>query len=625
MSDHLADFKQQIKQFNIHFVDFLKNVFILFKQNFKEVTLFIIACSFFTVMLTSSLKSILLSLMMRVSGTTYISPINLLDVLLNPGSLLLILIFVILITYMALFEIAGLMHAFSMSQVGRDTTILSMVFAGIRTCRKTTNPRNWPIILFIIVLLPLTQVLPLSSSTFKLVLPGFVNQTIEYTRIYSFLYVIVYTILLFGVVVYIFAINIYVLQNSNFMKSCNRSKRLIKGHILEVILTMSLLTLLLNFAINSVSSIVVINLRELLALFQKSTGIVTKSAEIGNFIYILRQLLKSFFSPAVNNAALTVLFYRYIDEKGLLHALSADTFKEVKSNKKTALHFISALLVIIAFETYHLFNKYSFLGEDVHMPLVCAHRGDNVNAPENTMPAFELAASENLLWIELDVHQTSDGVIICNHDSDISRVTGAPLSIHETTFEEISKHELGEWMPGNYEHVTLPKLVDVLKFAKEEGMHVQVELKGHRDDVNFEENVLQAIYEADMHDQVMIIAQDAHRLMRIKELDPDILKGYCMVIAFGRIENIDYTDNVTIEENNVTPELVHRLHKEGKKVFCWTVDLEDTIQYLVSCDVDVIGTDNPMLISAALEKVDYSGGFMRAFHIFMHAIANMDK
>ena len=48
---------------------------------------------------------------------------------------------------------------------------------------------------------------------------------------------------------------------------------------------------------------------------------------------------------------------------------------------------------------------------------VCNYRGDNVNAPENTMPAFELAAKENLSWIELDVHQTSDGIIICSHDS----------------------------------------------------------------------------------------------------------------------------------------------------------------------------------------------------------------
>ena len=138
-------------------------------------------------------------------------------------------------------------------------------------------------------------------------------------------------------------------------------------------------------------------------------------------------------------------------------------------------------------------------------------------------------------------------------------------------------------------------------------------------------NGLKVINDTGMHDNVMVIAQDANRIMRIKELDPTVLKAYCMFIALGRIEDIDYTDNVSIEETNVTPELVRRLHSEGKKVFCWTVDLEDTLQYLVSCDIDVIGTDNPTMVSAAPDKVDYSGGLPRAFHILLNTIANMEK
>ena len=86
-----------------------------------------------------------------------------------------------------------------------------------------------------------------------------------------------------------------------------------------------------------------------------------------------------------------------------------------------------------------------------------------------------------------------------------------------------------------------------------------------------------------------------------------------------------HRNNITIEETYVTPELVRNMHAKGVKVFCWTVDKDDTVQYLVSCGVDVIGTDNPLLISDALEKADYSGGFSRAFHIVMHMIAKMDK
>ena len=173
--------------------------------------------------------------------------------------------------------------------------------------------------------------------------------------------------------------------------------------------------------------------------------------------------------------------------------------------------------------------------------------------------------------------------------------------------------------------MVIPTLKEVLALAKENGMHVQVELKGHPDDKHFEENVLAVINETGMHDDVMIIAQDASRLKRMMEIDPDITQAYCMVIGLGRLEDIEYSDNITIEETYITPELVNRMHSLGKKVFCWTVDKDDTVQYLVSCGVDVIGTDDPMLISNAVEKADCSGGIMRIGHIIMHIIADMDK
>ena len=180
-------------------------------------------------------------------------------------------------------------------------------------------------------------------------------------------------------------------------------------------------------------------------------------------------------------------------------------------------------------------------------------------------------------------------------------------------------------MPGNYEHVVVPTLEEVLTFAKENGMHVQVELKGHPDDRHFEENILKVINETGMHDDVMVIAQDAYRLQRMMELDPELTQAYCVFIGLGDLEDIEFSDNISIEESYVTPEMVRRMHAQGKKVFCWTVDNDDTVQYLVSCDVDVIGTDNPMLISNAVEKADSSGGIMRIFHIIMHIVADMDK
>ncbi len=617
--------RRSIAEYFQGFGRFFKRVLLLFTQDYVETALFILFCTIITAATTSILKKLLVKAMMLVSGVTYIAPVNLKQVLLNPLSIIMMLLFAVIVTLMSLFEIAGLLHTFSVAQAGRETNLTCMFMAGFRACWKALNPRNWPIMVFILVLVPLTKLLPLSGSTFKLILPGFVNQTIDYTKWLNVLYYVLYWVLILFLAVYIFSINGFVLQKESFFKSCSKSRKLCKGHVIEVLLNMFLLTVILNFAINSVSSIIVVNGEELMSFMRRTGNVVAKSEAVGTYTYALRQVLKSFLSPAINNAALTVLFYKFLDDKTKKETVSSEVHELKEYSMKRTVAFVVSLavvsLAIIGVMTY----RYSYLFESVDRPLVCAHRGDNVNAPENTMPAFELAASENLKWIELDVHQTSDGVIVCNHDSTIKRVTGRNLAIHDVTYEDLSKIELGPWMPGEYEHVHICTLREALELAKENDMNVQVELKGHPADKNFEENVIKVINETGMHDNVMIIAQDASRLMRVMEIDPTITKGYCMVIAVGDLNDIEYTDNITIEETYVTPELVRAMHEKGIKVFCWTVDLDDTVQYLVSCDVDVIGTDNPMLINNALDKADYSGGLSRAAHILMHMIANMDK
>lgn len=614
-----------IRDFFSDFIQFIKNIFLLFRINSKEIIIFITLCNLFSILSAYVLKSAILNLLMLVSGTTYIAPVNLTKVFLNPVSILVIIMFAVIIMMIDLFEIAGLLHVFSMSQVGRSTNLISMFLAGFRTCCKALHPKNWLIMAFVIVALPLTKLLPLSSTTYKLVLPGFVNQTINYTQSLKIVNNICYFLTLCFVSVYLFAINSFVLQKKSFFASCRQSRKLEKGNYVKTVLSMALLTVLLNFLINSVASAITLNSQEIMSFFKGDYGVVSKSEGIGMSAYVIRQILKSFISTAINNAALTVLFYKYIEEQEMLATISADTFVEKKVTKRTAILVWTVVAVFFAGTIGLLIQKYSFLKEDVSPVLVCAHRGDNVNAPENTMPAFMLAGSENLEWIELDVHQTSDGVIVCNHDSGIGRVTGTNLAIHDTAFEELTRYEMGDWMPGNYEGVVVPSLEEVLTYAKENGIHVQVELKGNPGDVAFEENVINVINKTGMHDNVMIIAQDASRLERVYEIDPTITKGYCIFVGYGDLGDIYYTDNISIEESNITPELVRNLHEKGIKVFCWTVDLDDTVQYLVSCDVDVIGTDNPNLISAAAVKADYSGGISRVFHIVMHTIAGMDK
>ena len=318
-----------------NFLMFLNNILILFRQNFKELMLFLLFCTVFSATATFFLKQLLLDAMMKVSGTTFIATVNWRTVFFHPASILLMLVFGIVITLFSLFEIAGLLHAFSMSQIGLDTNLTSMFMAGLRACKKALHPQNWLLMLFLLVLFPLTKVMPLSGSTFKLILPGFVNQTIDYTSSLSILYNVIYFGLILFLTLYVFSINSFVMQKNSFIKSCTQSRKLVQGHFIETLFTFVFLTAILNFLINAVSSAVVVNAKEFVSFVQRNKGnIVAKSDDVGTYTYVMRQILKSYISPVINNAAVTVLFYRYIEEKGDLRALSADTFKSAKSSTK---------------------------------------------------------------------------------------------------------------------------------------------------------------------------------------------------------------------------------------------------------------------------------------------------
>ena len=50
-----------------------------------------------------------------------------------------------------------------------------------------------------------------------------------------------------------------------------------------------------------------------------------------------------------------------------------------------------------------------------------AHRGESIDAPENTMSAFRLAWKRGAVGIEGDFYKLTDGRIACMHDPNAKR------------------------------------------------------------------------------------------------------------------------------------------------------------------------------------------------------------
>ena len=129
--------------------------------------------------------------------------------------------------------------------------------------------------------------------------------------------------------------------------------------------------------------------------------------------------------------------------------------------------------------------------------------------------------------------------------------------------------------------------------------------------------------EGRMHDRVMIISLHSDSIERIKELDPGITAAHAVMMTWKEYADVEDADNLSAEIGTITLLLVHELHEAGMEVFCWTADDPSDIQYLVSCGVDVIGTDDPVMVSEKLEDADCSGSVRRCFYLMMHMFADM--
>lgn len=92
---------------------------------------------------------------------------------------------------------------------------------------------------------------------------------------------------------------------------------------------------------------------------------------------------------------------------------------------------------------------------------LCSHRGLNTKAPENTLPAFDLAM-DSADEIECDLWPSADGDLFVCHDRTVDRTTNGSGDILRLTSKEIRALDAGGWFSPEFEGVTIPTFEELL-------------------------------------------------------------------------------------------------------------------------------------------------------------------
>jgi glycerophosphoryl diester phosphodiesterase len=251
-------------------------------------------------------------------------------------------------------------------------------------------------------------------------------------------------------------------------------------------------------------------------------------------------------------------------------------------------------------------------GENLEMcgkNLVIAHRGGSDLWPEETLLAFDNATKAGVDVLELDVHATKDGTIVCMHDEKVDRTTDGTGLIKEKTFAEVQALDAaakfttdgGKTFPYRGTGVKVATLKEVLeKFPR---MPFSVEIKQFSPPIV--DAVIGVIEAANMSDKVVIASfdDDTIRAVRAKrpKLATSLALGETLELAKVRTDEdlAGYKPPTLLYQANagsITEENMRIYNQLGIRVHVWTVNDEDTMRRMWKLGVHGIMTDDPTLL-----------------------------
>ena len=254
-------------------------------------------------------------------------------------------------------------------------------------------------------------------------------------------------------------------------------------------------------------------------------------------------------------------------------------------------------------------------------PLIIGHRGFCAIAPENTLPSFQLALNAGADLVELDYHQTRDGIPLVIHDETLDRTTNARtrwrqrrIRVADRTAAEIQALDAGSWFEKKFTGTTAPLLIEALDLICGRGGVAVIEHKS-----GDAETLAKLLRKRNVIDRVVVISFDWQFLRQVHRLESNLLLG-----ALGRPERLtdgrkpsrlsrklDVRWLAELEKtgaelavwNRQVPEPAIRLaHERGLKVWVYTVDKSGMAKRLTGTGVDGIITNRPLQIRQALGK-----------------------
>jgi glycerophosphoryl diester phosphodiesterase len=271
--------------------------------------------------------------------------------------------------------------------------------------------------------------------------------------------------------------------------------------------------------------------------------------------------------------------------------------------------------------------------------VLIAHRGASIDAPENTLPAYELAIKDGADYVEQDLQITKDAILVCSHDATLERVTNVkelfpdrftldhpknkpPVKhwyIHDFTIAEIKTLDAGSSHSPKFKGVTIPtwqEAIDTIRGKSGLCPETKSPELYARIGFDFEQIVFDTLKKNNLHhsagnDSTPILIQSFSKPSLVKLRNKLSIDWPLMQLGLkGKLPPTDiladiktYASVVCPDFKDITAELTQSAHSLGLKMFAYTFSSDNVKgfpnvsaqmhHYLYDINIDGLFTNNP--------------------------------
>jgi glycerophosphoryl diester phosphodiesterase len=424
-------------------------------------------------------------------------------------------------------------------------------------------------------------------------------QTLKY---FNIVFYISFLLLIIFFMEFIFFTHSFVIKGNSVKNSFIESRKTLKGNRFKLMGRFFIYNLIINAIMLLVYGFIILIIGLFVLLYRGEDvvfGIIITS------MYTSYWIIGVVFSSILIPLNIAIASYKYY-QRNQIEPKNTEQIRYrslLNHNLRWLLRPVIIIFIIVFLVNFftitddirHTDSQFQFFKQEE----IIAHRGASSEAPENTLAAIELAVQQGVDGIEIDIQGTKDHVPIILHDATLYRTTDftASIPVNRLDYEFIEGYDAGSWFSEEYSGEKVPKLEDVFEQIQGNPTYfLDIKTK----DIIVEEEIMRLIDFYDLSDSIKLMSFDPDQLLRFKRINPDVETVLLIATFYGNINMLirsEYIDNfalrITVLQNH--PDVITKIHAEGKNAYAWAVESDKAINIGVHADVDGFITKNPIV------------------------------